>query len=71
MTKTYALDLSAEVGGAFLAGALITLTADGVDLASLSLWQAAALSGGAAALVLAKGLVARLVGDRESTSLRH
>ena len=71
MTKEYMQDLALEVGGAFLGGALVVLTAAGTDFASLSVWQSAAIAGGSAALVTVKCLLARLVGDKESTRLRR
>ena len=69
MTKTYALDLLERVAASFVRGALTVLGANGADITSLSVWQGAAIAGGAAVIALLKGLIAKTTGGKESAGL--
>jgi hypothetical protein len=68
MTKTEAIDLTERVGATFVGGAVSVLTANGADITSLSVWQGAAVAGGAAVLSLLKVLTTQYIARRHGES---
>ncbi|MEW2578333.1 holin [Streptomyces syringium] len=67
--KTYARDLAERVIWTFLvAAAGVALAAGPGNMFDVSFWQAVGTAGIAAVGSLLKGLVARVVGDRNSAS---
>ncbi|MEU5976399.1 hypothetical protein [Streptomyces sp. NPDC047315] len=72
ITKTasiYARDLAERVVWTFLtASAAVALAAGPADMLSASFWETVGAAGLAAAGSLLKGLVARVIGDKNSAS---
>jgi hypothetical protein len=71
-TKTYLLDLGERVGSTFAEAFLAFLAGKATDvtaLAHVAVWQGAAGAGVASVLALAKGLMARGVGNPQSAGL--
>jgi hypothetical protein len=66
MNRTEAVDLAERVGATFVGGAVSVLTVDGADIADLSLWQGAAVAGGAAVLSLVKTLTVQYLARRRA-----
>ncbi|MGY0062864.1 hypothetical protein ACWY4P_41065 [Streptomyces sp. LZ34] len=67
--QTYAKDLSERVIWTFLtASGGVALAAGPADMLNVSFWQGVGTAGIAAAGSLLKGLVARVVGDKNSAS---
>lgn len=66
---TYAKDLTERVIWTFLGGTAAVITAAGpADMLNVSFWEAVGVGGMAAVVSLVKGLVARLVGAKNSAS---
>jgi len=70
MTKEFAFDLLERVVATFVGAAVTVLAANGTDITELSVWESAAITGGAAVIALVKGLLARYVGAPDSAALR-
>lgn len=67
--KTYAVDLIERVIWTFLGAAgAVALAAGPGDMLSASLWETVATAGIAAVVTLVKGVVARVVGQKNSAS---
>lgn len=64
MDREFLIDLAERVVFSFIGGALGVLGAVGADITDLSLWQGAAIAGGAAVVSLLKGLAAQWIGDK-------
>jgi hypothetical protein len=68
--KVYVIDLVERVISTFVAALLSVLVMAGPgDLVSLSFWQSALVAGGAAAVSLIKGMIAKAVGNTSSASM--
>ncbi|MGY0067730.1 hypothetical protein ACWZEH_13060 [Streptomyces sp. QTS137] len=67
--RTYAVDLIERVLWTFLgAASAVALAAGPADMLSASFWESVAVAGIAAVVTLVKGLLARVVGARNSAS---
>lgn len=68
--STYARDLAERVIWTFITAlAAVVLAAGPADMFSASFWESAGAAGLAAVCSFVKGLLARLVGDRNSASM--
>lgn len=65
--RTYALDLAERTAATALEAALGAVVVS--QPFNLSMWESAGLTGAAAGFALLKGIVAKLVGDKNSASL--
>lgn len=67
--RTYAVDLIERIIWTFLGAAgAVALAAGPADMLSASLWESVGVAGLAAVFTLVKGIVARVVGQRNSAS---
>jgi hypothetical protein len=67
--RTYAVDLIERIIWTFLGAAgAVALAAGPADMLSVSFWEGVGTAGLAAVVTLVKGLVARLVGQKNSAS---
>ncbi|RSN64046.1 hypothetical protein DMH12_04555 [Streptomyces sp. WAC 04229] len=67
--RTYAVDLIERIIWTFLgASTTVALAAGPADMLSASFWESVAIGGGAAVVTLVKGVLARLVGTKNSAS---
>lgn len=67
--RTYAVDLIERIIWTFLGAAgAVALAAGPADMLNVSLWEGVGTAGLAAVVTLVKGLVARLVGAKNSAS---
>jgi hypothetical protein len=67
--RTYAVDLIERIIWTFLgAAAAVALAAGPADMLSASFWETVGTAGLAAVVTLVKGLLARVVGQRNSAS---
>jgi hypothetical protein len=66
--RTYLADLAERTLATYAAAFVGLLLAGGVDLTSLSAWQAAAVAALPAAVTVVKGAAGTLIGDRSSAA---
>ncbi len=67
--RTYTLDLLERIIWTFLGAAgAVALAAGPADMLTVSFWQGAGTAGLAAVVTLLKGLIARVVGQKNSAS---